>query len=84
MGQLKLDLHDIWNDGKSLSEELGAVIREAVEKKIRIVEIIPGKGSGQLRRRVIRFLQQPHIKSLYHRMEIDEKNHGRMFVHFKF
>lgn len=84
MGKLKLDLHPIFNQGKSISEELGHVINEAVEKKIKLVEIIPGKGSGQLRRKVMKFLDQPHIKAKYHRLEIDEKNHGRMFVHFKF
>lgn len=84
MGRIVLDLHDIFNDGKSIAEELGRVVNEAIDKKIPLVEIIPGKGSGQLRRRVIRFLQQSHIKSLYHRMEIDEKNHGKMYVHFKF
>lgn len=84
MGSLKLDLHDIFDDGKSIAQELGRVIDRAVEKKIRLVEIIPGKGSGQLRRKVIRFLQQPHIKARYHRIEIDEHNHGRLFVHFKF
>jgi hypothetical protein len=46
-------------------------------------EIIPGKGSGQLKKRVIRFLQQPEIKKLYHRLEKDDKNFGRIFVHFK-
>lgn len=84
MGHLKLDLHEIFNDGKSIARELGGVIDRAVEKKIKMVEIIPGKGSGQLRRKVVRFLQQPHIKAKYHRFEVDEKNHGRLFVHFKF
>ena len=83
MAKLVLDLHDIFNDGKSIAEELGNVMHAAVEKKIKLVEIIPGKGSGQLRRKVIRFLQQSHIKKLYHRIEIDAKNHGRLFVHFQ-
>lgn len=84
MAKLKLDLHDIYNKGKKIHESLGAIINEAVEKKITLVEIIPGKGSGALRRTVKRFLLQPHIKSKYHRLEVDEKNHGRMFVHFRF
>lgn len=83
MSKLVLDLHPIFRDGKSISQELGRVIDQALEKRIRLVEIIPGKGSGQLRRRVIRFLHQPHIKEKIHRMEIDENNHGRMFLHFK-
>ncbi len=83
MSHMSLDLHEVFNDGKAISEELGRVIDTAVAKKISVVEIIPGKGSGQLRRRVIRFLHQPHIKAKYHRFEVDEKNHGRLFVHFK-
>ena len=83
MAKLKLDLHDIYNQGKSIHESLGEVIHKAVNKKIKMVEIIPGKGSGQLRKTVIRFLHQPHIQKLYHRIEIDDKNHGRLFVHFK-
>ena len=54
------------------------------EQLIREVEIIPGKGSGQLRKKVERFLQMPHIKPLYHRIENDSKNFGRLFVYFKF
>lgn len=84
MSRIVLDLHDIFNDGRSIAQELGGAIDRAVEKKIRMVEIIPGKGSGALRRTVIRFLHQPHIKSKYHRIEIDEKNHGKLYVHFKF
>lgn len=83
MAKLKLDLHDIYNDSRQLDAELSRIIEEAVRKKITLVEIIPGKGSGQLKKRVIRFLQQPHIKALYHRLEKDDKNFGRVFVHFK-
>ena len=83
MAKLVLDLHEIFRNGKAISEELGRVIHEAVEKKIKTVEIIPGKGSGQLKRKVIRFLDQPHIKRMYHRIEKDAKNHGRLFVHFQ-
>ena len=83
MAKLKLDLHDIYNDSRQLDAELNRIIEEAVRKKITLVEIIPGKGSGQLKKRVIRFLQQPHIKALYHRLEKDDKNFGRVFVHFK-
>ncbi len=54
------------------------------KRKIALVEIIPGKGSGQLKKRVLRFLEQPRIKQLYHRIEKDDKNFGRIFVHFRF
>ena len=83
MAKLVLDLHDIFNKGASIDAELKRVITQAVDKKITLVEIIPGNGSGQLKKRVIRFLQQPEIKKLYHRLEKDDKNFGRIFVHFK-
>jgi len=83
MAKLKLDLHDIFNRGASIDAELNRVIQEAVDKGISLVEIIPGKGSGQLKKHVIRFLEQKHIKALYHRLEKDDKNFGRVFVHFR-
>ena len=83
MAKIVLDLHAIFNKGNSIDVELNRVITQAVDKNISLVEIIPGKGSGQLKKRVLRFLQQPEIKSLYHRLEKDDKNFGRIFVHFK-
>jgi len=83
MSKLKLDLHEIYNRGDTIEKELNRVIQEAVDKRIKTVEIIPGKGSGQLKKRVIRFLDQKHIKALYHRIEKDDKNFGRIFVHFR-
>jgi dsDNA-specific endonuclease/ATPase MutS2 len=84
MAKIKLDLHDIFNKGRSIEEELNRVIKEAVDEKIALVEIIPGKGSGQLKNHVLRFLQDKEIKKLYHRVEKDSKNFGRIFVHFRF
>ena len=84
MAKLVLDLHDIFNKGTSIDAELNRIIEDAISKKISLVEIIPGKGSGQLKKRVLRFLNQPDIKKLYHRLEKDDKNFGRIFVHFRF
>jgi DNA-nicking Smr family endonuclease len=81
--KLKLDLHDIYNKGQDIDRALNGIIREAVEKKAPLVEIIPGKGSGQLKKKVLRFLDQKEIKALYHRVEKDSKNFGRLFVHFR-
>jgi dsDNA-specific endonuclease/ATPase MutS2 len=81
--KLKLDLHDICNRGQDIDRALNAIINEAVAKKAPVVEIIPGKGSGQLKKRVLRFLEQKEIKALYHRVEKDPKNFGRLFVHFR-
>ncbi len=76
MAKLKLDLHDIYNRGETIEKELNRVIQEAMDKRIALVEIIPGKGSGQLKKRVLRFLNQKHIRNLYHRIEKDDKNFG--------
>ncbi|HRH38133.1 MAG TPA: Smr/MutS family protein [Flavobacteriales bacterium] len=83
MSKLKLDLHDIFNKGRDIDRALNDIMDEAVDKRIPLVEIIPGKGSGQLKKKVIRFLQQPHIKKMYHRIEKDGDNFGRLFVHFR-
>lgn len=84
MAKLKLDLHNIYNKGQEIDHALEKIIQEAIDCKIETVEIIPGKGSGQLKKKVLRFLQKPEIKKLYHRIEKDSKNFGRIFVYFKF
>lgn len=84
MAKLKLDLHEIFNKGNKIDDALNSIIEEAIDKKIALVEIIPGKGSGQLKKHVIRFLNTPEIKKLYHRLEKDDKNFGRVFIHFRF
>ncbi|HEY4319697.1 MAG TPA: Smr/MutS family protein [Gemmatimonadales bacterium] len=81
--KLVLDLHEIYNKGGQIDRALREIIDEAVAKKAPLVEIIPGKGSGALKKRVLRFLDQPEIKAQYHRVEKDSKNFGRIFVHFK-
>ena len=81
--KLKLDLHDIYNRGDDIDRALRHIIDKAVRKKAPLVEIIPGKGSGQLKKRVLRFLDQKEIKALYHRVEKDSDNFGRVFVHFR-
>jgi len=84
MARIKLDLHDIFSNGRAIDAQLNRVIKEAVEKRVELVEIIPGKGSGQLKKSVLRFLEEPDIKRLYHRIEKDDKNFGRIFVHFRY
>ena len=81
--KLTLDLHDIYNRGGQIDSALRAVMDEAERTKARTVEIIPGKGSGQLKKRVLRFLDQPEVKARYHRVEKDSHNYGRVLVHFR-
>ncbi|GAA4118463.1 Smr/MutS family protein [Enteractinococcus coprophilus] len=81
--RLKLDLHDIYNKSRDLDQALHDIIDEAEATKVKTVEIIPGKGSGALKKRVLRFLDRKDIKARYHRVEKDSRNFGRVFVHFK-
>jgi DNA-nicking Smr family endonuclease len=83
LAKIVLDLHEIYNKGFMIEAALNRVIAEALEKKIALVEIIPGKGSGQLKKRILRFLSRPEVKKVYHRLEKDDKNFGRVFIHFR-
>lgn len=82
MGMLKLDLRDIFKNDREIDRALNDTMKEAVEKKISLVEIILGKGSGQLKKRVLKFLERN--RALYHRVEKDSNNWGWLFVHSKF
>ncbi len=81
MKKLKLDLHDIYNKHREIEKALRGILQEARDKKVKIVEIIPGKGSGQLKKRVLKFLERN--KDLYCRVDKDSKNWGRLFVRLK-
>jgi DNA-nicking Smr family endonuclease len=83
MAKLVLDLHDVYNRSDQIDTYLNGIIQEAMDKRIALIEIIPGKGSGQLKKRVLRFLNQAHIRARYHRLEKDDRNFGRIFVHFR-
>lgn len=81
--KLKLDLHPIYNDTRAIDLALAGIMEEATRQRATEVEIIPGKGSGQLKKAVLRFLDQPAIRAQYHRIEKDGDNWGRLFVHFR-
>ena len=81
--KLKLDLHDIHNRGRDIDRALEEIIDKAERKRAKTVEIIPGKGSGQLKKRVLRYLDRKDVRRRYHRVEKDSKNFGRLFVHFR-
>lgn len=80
--QLHLDLHPIAKSGSALDQALHDLFKEARTKHVKSVEIIPGKGSGQLMKRVKKFLGRKDVKVQYKRVKVDSKNHGRLFVYF--
>ncbi len=81
--KLVLDLHEIYRNGTAIDAALAEIIDEAEQKKATLVEIIPGKGSGALKKHVLRYLDRKDVKARYHRVEKDSKNFGRIFVHFR-
>lgn len=81
--KLVLDLHEIYNKGGEIDRALEHVLDQAEATKATLVEIIPGKGSGQLKKRVLRYLDRKDVRARYHRVEKDSRNFGRIFVHFR-
>jgi DNA-nicking Smr family endonuclease len=81
--RITLDLHPIYNDGARIDAALRDAMDDAERRKASELEIICGKGSGALKKRVLRFLDTKAIKARYHRVDKDRNNHGRVFVHFR-
>lgn len=80
---LHLDLHPIARQGGAIDAALDKLFETAERKRVKSAEIIPGKGTGQLMKRVKKYLDRKDVKVLYKRVEVDTKNHGRLFVHFR-
>jgi DNA-nicking Smr family endonuclease len=80
---LTLDLHPIFRDQQAIDRALRETLFKAAATGEDLVEIIPGKGSGALKKRVLAFLNQGHIRKLYARVETDQSNAGRILVHLR-
>ncbi len=78
-----LDLHPIAKNSKALQEALEDLFEQAEKRNFKKAEIIPGKGGGQLMKRVKKFLDRKDIKAQYKRIDVDTNNHGRLFVYFR-
>ena len=64
MSKHKLDLHDIFNKGQQIDKALDDAMEFCMDRRIPILEIIPGKGSGQLKKKVIRYLHNRTLRNL--------------------
>jgi dsDNA-specific endonuclease/ATPase MutS2 len=80
---MSLDLHPIFRSNRDLDVALRTFMVRAAASGESVVELIPGKGSGKLRQRVLTFLNQPHVKKLYTRIELDPRNTGHILVHLR-
>ena len=79
---LTVDLHRVFRSDRDIDRAVRSAIFRAVAQKVVRLEIIPGKGSGTLKRRVLAKLTQPHLRRFYRRVEADSTNDGRILVHF--
>jgi dsDNA-specific endonuclease/ATPase MutS2 len=80
--RLTVDLHPIFRSDRDIDAAVRTAVFRAAREKIKVVEIIHGKGAGKLKRRVLAMLNQPQIRKLYRRLELDPANDGRVLVHF--
>jgi dsDNA-specific endonuclease/ATPase MutS2 len=80
--KVSLDLHAIYSNGSAIEKALQEKFDEAVTKKAPLLEIIPGKGTGQLKKHVLRFLEQKRSSVKNMRIEKPSKNFGTIKVHF--
>jgi DNA-nicking Smr family endonuclease len=81
--KLTLDLHPIFNNGKQIHAALQDAMDDAEHRKATELEIIYGKGSGALKKRVLRYLDAKEVRSRYHRINKDPANAGHVFVYFR-
>lgn len=81
--KLSLDLHPIYNRGTRIDAALDQAMDEAEASKAVELQIICGKGSGALRKRVLRYLDRKDVRARYHRVNKDPHDHGRVFVYFR-
>ncbi|MFE5302401.1 Smr/MutS family protein [Streptomyces sp. NPDC056632] len=77
---ITVDLHPIFKNNRDIELALRQAPLRAVHTGEDAVQFIPGKGSGQLKQRVLTFLAQKHIKKLYHAVETLPGNSGRVIV----
>ncbi|MBV2357106.1 Smr/MutS family protein [Streptomyces sp. J2-1] len=80
---MSLDLHPLFRNNRDIELALRQFLFRASNAGEPVAEIIPGKGSGKLRARVLAFLDQKHIRKLYVRREVDSGNSGRVLVYFR-
>lgn len=78
---IKLNLYPITTD---MEERVAEVIGEAIEKRVKTVEISYGEASDSVKKRLLKYLNKKDVRRLYSRLEKTEKGWGRVYLHFRF
>jgi DNA-nicking Smr family endonuclease len=81
--EIRIDLHEVFNRSEGIDRALDEAFRQAERSRAKSLQIIHGKGSGQLKKRVARFLQEPRVKAVTRNVDNDSKNWGRVFIYFR-
>lgn len=81
--RLRLDLHVIYDRAGAVEQALCEAFEEARRTRAGCLEIVHGKGAGQLKRTVQRFLQRPRNRSIIRNIDHDARNWGRALVFFR-
>jgi DNA-nicking Smr family endonuclease len=81
--KLTVDLHPIYNKSALIDAALEQAMDDAEERRAAELEVICGKGSGALKKRVLRYLDRKDVRARYHRINKDPANHGHVFVYFR-
>ncbi|MCW0214324.1 MAG: Smr/MutS family protein [Pseudonocardia sp.] len=81
--KLTVDLHPVFRSERDITNAVRTALFRAAGEKVALLEIIPGKGSGTLRSKVLAILAQPHLRRLYRRVEQAPGNEGKVLVHLR-
>jgi len=78
--KLKLNVYPVIPD---MEEKIEQIIREAVDKRAKIVEIAYGQASNDVKKRILNFLNKKEVRVLYSRLDKTDKGWGRIYIHFR-
>jgi dsDNA-specific endonuclease/ATPase MutS2 len=73
----------IYNKGTLIDAALEEAMDDAEARKASELEIICGRGSGALKKRVLRFLDRKDVRARYLRINKDPGISGHMYVYFR-
>lgn len=78
--KLKLNLYPAVDN---LAEKIELVIRQAKEKRARLVEIAYGKAPSGTKKQILKILEDKRYRRLYNRLEKSKGGWGRIYLHFR-
>jgi hypothetical protein len=78
--KLKLNVYPVIPD---MEEKIAAILKEALDKRAKVIEIAYGEASNSVKKRILNYLEKKENRALYSRLEKTDKGWGRIFIHFR-